>query len=120
MGTGGYAAASAIPISPQSVANRVICISDVHGQAASLANLWDNLVATIGEVELAASTVVFLGDYCDRGPQTRQAFDYMIQLRDSRGSGKTHFIAGNHDLGMAAFLGCLPTSKEYGDLEWTK
>jgi len=101
-------------------ANRVICIGDVHGQASALATLWSNLISELGEVELAAATVIFLGDYCDRGPQTRAAFDYMIQLRDGRACGTTHFIAGNHDLGMAAFLGCLPTTKEYADLEWTK
>jgi len=38
------------------------------------------------------------------------------------GVGDTVFIVGNHDLGMAAFLGCLPASRPYPwpDLDVTK
>merc|ERR1740123_2433365 len=43
----------------------------------------------------------------------------MIRLRDGRAAGKTIFIAGNHDLGMAAFLGCLPTDVPHPDLDST-
>lgn len=100
--------------------HRVICIGDVHGNAEPMASLWSRLQSALGEEELGAATVVFLGDYCDRGPQTREALDFMIDLRQRRAVDKTFFIAGNHDLGMAAFLGCLPTGLPHPDLDGTR
>lgn len=58
--------------------------------------------------------IVFLGDYCDRGADTKGVLDWLIQLkRDRRKSGGTEpqFLAGNHDFGMACFLGFVPAEK---------
>jgi len=86
----------------------IICIGDIHGHLDKLRILWDKL-----EHELTAETVynaivVFLGDYCDKGPNTRGVLDYLIELEEKRRPGSTIFLAGNHDFGMAAYLGCLP------------
>uniref|UniRef100_A0A7S3ARZ9 Calcineurin-like phosphoesterase domain-containing protein n=1 Tax=Haptolina ericina TaxID=156174 RepID=A0A7S3ARZ9_9EUKA len=95
---------------------RVICVSDIHGQRKQLAALWEALTRHMG-AELAHTTVVFLGDYCDRGPDTKGVIDWLIELRRTH-SAPVHFIAGNHDFGFAAFLGCLPPSPV--DLDATK
>eukprot|EP00931_Biecheleriopsis_adriatica_P031397 TRINITY_DN18414_c0_g1_i3.p1 TRINITY_DN18414_c0_g1~~TRINITY_DN18414_c0_g1_i3.p1 ORF type:complete len:471 (-),score=80.34 TRINITY_DN18414_c0_g1_i3:28-1323(-) len=114
------------PSSDEVEKETMVCIGDVHGQADALKKLWEKLTDTLGADELAAATVIFLGDYCDRGPKTREALDFMIQLRDMRVEGKTVFLCGNHDLGMAAFLGHLPTTQDvltkryHGDLDKTK
>jgi serine/threonine protein phosphatase 1 len=54
---------------------RTIAIGDVHGCAAALASL----VAVIDPSPL--DTLVFLGDYIDRGPDSRGVLDQVIALR---------------------------------------
>lgn len=97
---------------PSTPAQRVICIGDVHGNFDHLMALWQALRKHLGD-DLDRTTVVFLGDYCDRGPNTRAVLDWLIALkalREHPGMAPVHFICGNHDFGMAAFLGCLPIS----------
>lgn len=83
----------------------LVAIGDLHGNLAEAKLLWSKIAAHMGEI---AFEVVFLGDYCDRGPETRGLLDWLIELRESRQAGTTHFLAGNHDLGFAAFVGHLP------------
>jgi hypothetical protein len=56
----------------------------------------------------------------DRGPNTKGLIDWLIALKAQReaevGTGGTHFIAGNHDFAMAAFIGssALPVGVQDG------
>ncbi|XP_058771225.1 tyrosine-protein phosphatase RLPH2-like [Vicia villosa] len=91
---------------PQS---RTIClIGDIHGHITKLQNLWSNLENTIDPLHFKTATIIFLGDYCDRGPQTRQVIDYLISLPSRYPSQKHVFLAGNHDFAFTAFLRLLP------------
>jgi hypothetical protein len=83
---------------------KVIVIGDVHGYVEKLQAIWKGLQEELGE-ELASHLVVFLGDLVDRGPNTKQTIDWMIDLKASRGVGMTVFLCGNHDFGLATFLG---------------
>ena len=83
---------------------RVICIGDIHGWLPRLTALWTALTVRVGLAELNETTVIFLGDYVDRGPNSAGVLDFLIALKASRGVGKTRFITGNHDFAMAAFL----------------
>ncbi|MCG8373981.1 MAG: serine/threonine protein phosphatase [Balneolales bacterium] len=70
--------------------NGYIAIGDIHGCAKTLEALLTNLDAEYGETR----TYVFLGDYVDRGPSTKEAIDILLRFR------KNHdcvFIRGNHD-----------------------
>lgn len=96
-----------------------VCVGDVHGNLDALLSLWSNLEKQLGD-RLQEAVVVFLGDLCDRGPDTKGVLDFLCELRQSRAPGKTVFLVGNHDLGMAAFLGCLPVDVEHPDLEATR
>jgi hypothetical protein len=101
----------------------LVAIGDLHGNLQETKVLWSKVAAHMGEDALARAEVVFLGDYCDRGPDTRGLLDWLIALRDSRAEGATHFIAGNHDLGFAAFVGSLPIDDPQNpplDLESTR
>lgn len=94
-------------------ADTLICIGDLHGCLEETLSLWENLAKYLGSQEaLARATVVFLGDYVDRGPDTKGVLDWLIHLREKRRSetqtGGTYFIAGNHDFAMGAFLACAP------------
>lgn len=83
--------------------NRVVIIGDLHGQFEKTMQLWDRLKTFIGNEEFTQLPIVFLGDYCDRGPQTKEIFDWLIHLKETRPN--TYFIAGNHDHALALFLG---------------
>ena len=84
----------------------------MHGNIEELKLLFHHLNSLLGTTSLTKSTIVFLGDYCDRGPNTKAVLDYLIELSESRskaGGGKTYFCCGNHDFAFAAYLGCLPS-----------
>jgi hypothetical protein len=88
-------------------ARKVVCIGDLHGNLDKAQELWGQLQLYIGDEQLKKDTaVVFLGDLCDRGPNTCALLDWLIGLRESY--PRIFFVAGNHDFGMAAFLGCVP------------
>ncbi|XP_073149087.1 tyrosine-protein phosphatase RLPH2-like isoform X1 [Henckelia pumila] len=89
---------------------RVICgIGDIHGFVDKLENLWSNLEITIGPSDFSTTLIIFLGDYCDRGPDTQKVIDFLISL-PKKYPNQTHvFLCGNHDLAFAAFLGVLPS-----------
>ncbi|KAG8648653.1 tyrosine-protein phosphatase RLPH2-like isoform X2 [Manihot esculenta] len=86
----------------------VICIGDIHGYLAKLQNLWSNLQSVINPEEFSSALVIFLGDYCDRGPDTKKVIDFLLNLPSAYPNQKHVFLSGNHDLAFAAFLGVLP------------
>lgn len=179
----------------------VICIGDIHGNVRELNMLWKALQRQLPKETLKRANIVFLGDYCDRGPDTKAVLDWLIKFKKRRenerakwlkmehpnhnyfpgkvivsseltpkerksaaemsgsialklrdgeitlaeykkkkrdvttqigrerpmksahlGIGDTVFLAGNHDFGMACFLGCLPADRPYPwpDLDVTK
>lgn len=70
------------------MARRLIAIGDIHGCAAAL----DGLLEIIAPG--ADDRLVFLGDYVDRGPDSRGVIDRVLGLRD------THDVVtlmGNHE-----------------------
>ena len=76
---------------------RFIAIGDIHGCHATLEEL-------LNTVEIGArDTVVFLGDYVDRGPDTPGVLARLIAF------GRAHehcvFLRGNHDAMLLHFLG---------------
>ena len=92
----------------------VVCIGDVHGHIRKLQRLWGHLESELGDEGLAAAVVIFLGDYVDRGPDSSATLDWIISTASARAPGRTRFIAGNHDFGMACFMGCLPGTVPQG------
>ena len=70
---------------------RLLAIGDIHG-------CFDALIALWGVVKpLAADTVVFLGDYVDRGPQSREVLDLLV--REAEKANRI-FLRGNHEVMM--------------------
>jgi serine/threonine protein phosphatase 1 len=70
---------------------RTLAVGDVHGCLAQL----DALLAAVAPTP--ADVLVFLGDYVDRGPDSRGVLDRLIGLR------RTHRLVclrGNHELMM--------------------
>jgi diadenosine tetraphosphatase ApaH/serine/threonine PP2A family protein phosphatase len=83
---------------------RLFAIGDIHGCP-------DELRAMINKIApRAGDTVVFIGDYVDRGPSARDVVEQLLELE--RGPAEVVFLKGNHEDMMLSFLG-LPG--HYGD-----
>ena len=97
----------------------VICVGDLHGHISKLTNLWLNLQSSLDPSEFTSALVIFLGDYCDRGPETRKVIDFLISLPEKHPDQTHVFLAGNHDFAFAGFLGLLPRPSDGSDLKDT-
>lgn len=69
----------------------IYAIGDIHGQMAELTRVLSLIEADGGP----DAQVVFLGDYTDRGPDSRAVLDALIDGRDAGRSWT--FLKGNHD-----------------------
>src|SRR6185369_11137148 len=83
---------------------RTFAIGDVHGCIDELNVLLDSLAPA------ADDTIVFLGDYIDRGPTPKGVIDRLLSLR--REGTRCIFLKGNHEDMFLAFLGL---GGHYGD-----
>jgi serine/threonine protein phosphatase 1 len=83
---------------------RVFVIGDIHGCPVELEAMLDAIRPT------AQDTVVFLGDYVDRGPGAREVLQRLIDFKDA--PGEKVFLKGNHEDMMLSFLGF---SGRYGE-----
>jgi serine/threonine protein phosphatase 1 len=75
--------------------HRLYAIGDVHGRADLLDALLARIDADLARRPIAQSTQIFLGDYIDRGPQSRQVIDRLIAIRRQH---RALFLMGNHEL----------------------
>ena len=77
---------------------RIYAISDIHGCAHLLKQMLRVIDADLACSRPRYAIEVFMGDYIDRGPDTRSTLDILVE-RSRRGN--TVFLKGNHE----AFLG---------------
>jgi len=75
--------------------HRIYAIGDVHGRADLLDALLRRIDADLKRRPIAQSTQIFLGDYIDRGPHSRQVIDLLIARRRQH---RALFLMGNHEL----------------------
>ncbi len=71
-------------------------IGDIHGCLESLTSLLDMVVNKAG-------TLVFLGDYIDRGPKSQQVITTLLQLKKTTGL-RLIFLKGNHEFMFHNYL----------------
>jgi serine/threonine protein phosphatase 1 len=79
-------------------------VGDIHGRADLLAMLLDDL-ETRGRNDERANggpVVVFLGDYVDRGPDSKGVIDLLLSGRPY--GFERRFLRGNHEQMMQAFM----------------
>lgn len=83
---------------------RIYAIGDVHGHLDPLIDMHDKIAADLLESPPMAAHIVYLGDYIDRGPDSKGVLDYLIARRD-RGDGiEKTFLMGNHEAACYRFL----------------
>ncbi len=103
------------------MAGRTFAIGDIHGDLAAL----EKLLTRLPELD-ADDTVVFLGDYIDRGPNSKGVIDKVRSLCDGGLPAKVVCLRGNHedawiqviDKGWAEFImprgnGCLECYRSF-------
>jgi serine/threonine protein phosphatase 1 len=73
---------------------RVYAIGDVHGRADLLSELFTRIDDDLRSRPHVDSIQVFLGDYIDRGPNSREVIDLLIERQRSH---QTKFLKGNHE-----------------------
>ena len=71
--------------------NRTFAIGDIHGEASHLARLLSRLPELTAE-----DTIVFLGDYLDRGPQSREVIE-LVRALPAQTVAKVVPLMGNHE-----------------------
>ena len=76
---------------------RLFAIGDIHGCVDELATMLSAIAPGRGD------TVVFVGDYVDRGPAARDVIELLLEHR--RGAADYVFLKGNHEDMMLSFLG---------------
>lgn len=72
---------------------RLAFIGDIHGDSVRLS-------ALLGRLE--GRRLVFLGDYIDRGPDSRGVIDRLLEIK--KRELNPIFLLGNHELGLLTFL----------------
>lgn len=96
---------------------RVYVIGDIHGRTDLLDQMTDLIAEDVGRYDAAKCLTVTLGDYIDRGPNSRGVIE-----RLSRNPFPTQYIAlrGNHEAMVEEFL-TEPTSvqrwRRFGGLD---
>ena len=79
----------------------VYAVGDIHGRADLLAALLAKITSDVARREGAGRrTLVFLGDYIDRGPDSKEVVDLL--LTGLPGGFDAHFLKGNHEAIMMA------------------
>jgi serine/threonine protein phosphatase 1 len=80
---------------------RIYAVGDVHGRADLLTRLLARIDADLSAHPIARPCQVFLGDYIDRGPHSRQVIDLLIAWRRRH---EMLFLKGNHEDFALEFL----------------
>ncbi|PZU07031.1 metallophosphoesterase family protein [Sphingomonas sp.] len=80
-------------------------IGDIHGRADLLARLLDQIRADRAReaADGAPTLTIFLGDYVDRGPQSREVIDLLLDFRRDP-AFECRFLLGNHEDTMLDYL----------------
>jgi serine/threonine protein phosphatase 1 len=77
---------------------RTFVIGDIHGCIEEVDRLLDTLAPS------GSDTVIFLGDYIDRGPSPKAVVERLVCLQHE--GPRCVFLKGNHEDMFLAFLGC--------------
>jgi serine/threonine protein phosphatase 1 len=79
----------------------VVAIGDLHGRLDLLEQLWRKIDAVSRLSAARQRTLIFIGDYVDRGLQSAQLVE---RLLDGFSGFETVYLKGNHDETLLQFL----------------
>lgn len=96
---------------------RIYAVADIHGRFDLLDQLFGRIDLDLERRPIQRAIQVFLGDYIDRGPASREVLDRLIER------SRTHemvFLKGNHETFVYEFLenpAVLGEWRRFGGLE---
>ena len=96
---------------------RIYAIGDIHGRADLLQTLLLKVDADRKRRRVERDVTIFLGDYVDRGPCSKDVLDILL---DYQSSFETVFLKGNHEKIAIDFLqnpSVLETWRSIGGIE---
>ena len=79
----------------------VFAVGDIHGCADRLINLHCEIRRSAAMIAAARRVVIYIGDYVDRGPDSRRVIDTLLD--DPLPNFESVFLLGNHEILMRAF-----------------
>jgi serine/threonine protein phosphatase 1 len=103
------------PRVPQGV--RIYAIGDIHGRADLLDRMLNCIDADLASNPIRVGIEVYLGDYIDRGPASRDVLDRLVARKRTF---RTVFLKGNHETYLTSFATNPPILEEwqqFGGLE---
>jgi serine/threonine protein phosphatase 1 len=80
---------------------RIYAIGDIHGRSDLLNPLLRCIEADCRQRPVERAITVFVGDYIDRGSQSRDVIDLLLRWRESNDAV---FLRGNHETFLPRFL----------------
>lgn len=80
----------------------IYAIGDIHGRVDTLAKLLKIIRHDVAHQDKDRWVLIFLGDYVDRGPKSRQVVDLL--LSEPMPGFEKVFLKGNHEAWMLAYL----------------
>lgn len=90
-------------------------VGDIHGRSKQLAKLWTSVQELIPNERFRRLRVVFLGDYIDRGDDSKAVIEFLCRLPERYKDQQHTFLCGNHEFAMKAFLNIPPfASTDFG------
>jgi serine/threonine protein phosphatase 1 len=97
---------------------RIYAVGDIHGRVDLLRIILAMIAADLDKNPCGSAVEVFLGDYIDRGPSSREVIETL--LTHPAVAGERHCLRGNHEQAMLDFLhepGVLADWSRFGGLE---
>jgi serine/threonine protein phosphatase 1 len=101
----GYRVAASLPDGV-----RIYAIGDIHGRSDLLSRLLHCIVADCRQRPVKRAITVFVGDYIDRGPCSRDVIDLLLRWRENN---DTVFLRGNHETFLPRFLADSETLEDW-------
>jgi calcineurin-like phosphoesterase family protein len=80
---------------------RIYAIGDIHGRSDLLRPLLRRIEADCQQRPVKRAITVFVGDYIDRGPHSRNVIDLLLRWRETN---EAIFLRGNHETFLPRFL----------------
>ena len=82
--------------------HRIYAVGDIHGRNDLLTEMIARIRRDLATRPHPRPLLIFLGDYVDRGPDSRGVIETLIGLKE--GDLPTAFLLGNHDRYVQAYL----------------
>ena len=83
---------------------RIYAIGDIHGYLEQLEQLHQLIYDDINNNPIDEVKIIYIGDYIDRGPDSKGVLDFLIERELVAASVEHVFLLGNHEVGMIEFM----------------